>query len=85
MTKLQRENVGLKRDIETLVDSNKINVERVVTLQREKAKIKEALQMADASLTTIRNAPGNTLNPHVISREAYEAHELVKAALLLLQ
>lgn len=51
-------------------DANKIKVMR------------EALTLADTSLTTIRNAPGNTLNLHRISREAYEAHEAVKQVLL---
>lgn len=42
-----------------------------------------ALRLADKSLNTIRNAQGNTLNPHHISQEAYHAHESVRRAIRL--
>jgi hypothetical protein len=44
-------------------------------------KVLSALMAADRTLGIIRNAPGNTLNPHEISGNAYETHNQIRAIL----
>lgn len=41
----------------------------------------DALRCADKTLDTIRNAQGNTLNPHDISTDAFNTHELIRYVL----
>jgi hypothetical protein len=87
LSAVKRERDELKEASERLRHQrNAINLERdealasVSRLQAACGEKGRALREADKFLTTIRNAPGNTLNPLHISQEAYRAHEMVKAA-----